>query len=77
MSEQPLLEIAEALAIRPGDTLLLRMPSNVTEAQLARCRDHLAPSLKERLPQVEVIVLGGVEQMAVYRPDRPVEGDSA
>lgn len=77
MSEQSLPGVAEALVIRPGDTLILRLDSGLTPGQLEARRDRLVPSLKARVPGVEVIMLGGVEQMAVYRPDRPAEGDPA
>ncbi|MFC3986801.1 hypothetical protein [Streptosporangium jomthongense] len=71
------MEVADALVVRPGDTLLLRLASNVTASQLEAFRERLVPALEARLPGVEVIMVGGVEQMAAYRPDRSVEGDPA
>lgn len=73
MSEQSLPGVAEALVIRPGDTLILRLDSGLTPSQLEAYRDRLVPSLKAWVPGVEVIMIGGVEQMAVYRPDLVVD----
>lgn len=69
MSEQSLSEVAEALVIRPGDTLILRLAPAVTASQLEEYRKRFVPFLREHLPGVEVVMVGGVEQMAVYRPD--------
>lgn len=70
-----LADVAEAVVIRPGDTLLLRLALNVTESQLERCRERLVPSLKAKLPGVEVIVIGGAEQIAAYRPGPTVDAE--
>ncbi|GAA4221508.1 hypothetical protein FHR32_005118 [Streptosporangium album] len=69
------VEVTEALIVRPGDTLILRLASNTTPEQFARSREMVGPGLKERLPGVEVVWLGGIEQMAVYHPDQRIEGD--
>lgn len=62
--------VMEALVVRPGDTLIVRVGSEDTEDL---CREFLA-KLKawaaERLPGVEVAVIGDVEQIALYRPDQ-------
>lgn len=63
---------SEAAVVRPGDTLILRLGTDVSAEQFARFRDGALPPLKERLPGVEVLIVGGVEQMVVYRPG---EGD--
>lgn len=55
----------DALVIRPGDTLILRMTHNVTPAEV----QSLASTVKERLADIHVLVLGGVEQMAAYKPN--------
>ncbi|MER7126757.1 hypothetical protein [Micrococcus luteus] len=68
---------AEALVVRPGDTLIVRLASDVRPAEYERFRDTAMVGMRKRMPGVEVIVVSGVEQMAVYRPDRPTEGDSA
>ena len=67
-------DVAEALVVRPGDTLILRVASEISHDQFQRIREHVEPSLKEKLPGVEVMWFGGVEQMAVYRPDELAEG---
>lgn len=67
-------EVAEALVVRPGDTLLLRV-GDMSPAQFQRFRDDVGPRLGERLPDVKVVVIGGVEQIAVYHPGAPAEGD--
>jgi hypothetical protein len=67
-------DVAEALVVRPGDTLILRLASAISPEQYKRLRENLEPGLKEHMPGVEVIFLGGIEQMAVYRPDELAEG---
>ena len=69
MSDVALPEIAEGLVVRPGDTLILRLPAAMSVEQFARFRADVEPMLVEKLPGVEVVFFGGVEQMAVYRPD--------
>lgn len=53
---------SEVLVIRPGDKLLVRVPTNTM-------RDHvtgLLDALKERFPDNEVVVIAA-EQLAVVR----------
>lgn len=69
---EPLQDVEEAAVVRPGDTLVLRLGANVTADQFARFRDGALPALKERMADVEVLPVGGVDQMLVYRPG---EGD--
>ncbi|MGW5259680.1 hypothetical protein ACWEQG_01815 [Microbispora sp. NPDC004025] len=64
--------VEEAAIVRPGDTLVLRLGEGVSAEQFARFRDGALPALKERLPDVELLLVGGVEQMVVHRPG---EGD--
>jgi hypothetical protein len=61
--------VVEAVVIRPGDTLVIRVHPDV------RSRDHfdalveeLTPALKKRMPDVELVFLAGVEQLLAYRP---------
>jgi hypothetical protein len=69
--EQILPKGADALVVRPGDTLVLRFGSEVGREQFKAFWEQNEPDLRERLPDVKIICLGGgVEQMAVYRPDR-------
>ncbi|MEU8278231.1 hypothetical protein ACFYOK_37310 [Microbispora bryophytorum] len=64
--------VEEAAVVRPGDTLVLRLGAKTSPAEFERFRELGLPKLKERLPGVEVLLVGGVEQMLVYRPG---EGD--
>lgn len=67
-------DVCEALIVRPGDTLIMRLRSDVSREQFNALRENTEPMLKERLPGVEVMWLGGVEQIAVYRPDQTEGG---
>ncbi|MET8826539.1 hypothetical protein ABZX40_41330 [Streptomyces sp. NPDC004610] len=58
---------ADLTIIRPGDTLLVLMPSTVQYAQLSAVTTRLTA----RLPGVEVIVIPA-EGITVYRPDTTV-----
>lgn len=69
MSEKGLEGIAEALVVRPGDTLIVRLAKDATPDQLVRFRETTAAAFKEKLPGVEVLFFGGVDQVAVYRPE--------
>jgi hypothetical protein len=59
------VNISEAVIIRPGDTLLLRLSAESTRAPWDEAREDL----RRLLPGVEVRAIIGVEQIAVYRPD--------
>jgi hypothetical protein len=56
------VEVAEALIIRPGDKLLVRVDVHTSRERAMDLRDEL----KERLPEVEVCVIAA-EQLAVFR----------
>lgn len=63
-----LVEIAGP--IRPGDTLVLRMRAEInTRKQLDEMADVISEAVKERLPEVRLVLLAGVEQVLVYRPE--------
>lgn len=66
MSEQTEVRLVEAelSVIRPGDKVLVRMPRDIRPEQAKRVADRL----RERLPDVEVLVLAGVDGIDVYRP---------
>lgn len=68
-------EVAESLIVRPGDTLILRLGADVSIEQFKAFRENCEPMLKEKLPDVKVMWFGGIEQIAVYRPGAPAEGD--
>lgn len=58
--------VAEALVIRPGDTLLIRLASGLD----AETSQQLSTLIKGELPDIKVLILGGaIEQIAAYRPD--------
>ncbi|GAB2714497.1 hypothetical protein [Streptomyces bullii] len=61
----------EVTVIRPGDTALVRMPRDTPRVQL----ETVADRLRERLPDVDVVLLAGVDGIDVYRPD-DVAGDA-
>jgi hypothetical protein len=64
MSDTQPLPIEATAIVRPGDTLILRL------AERARPQDveEVRAAVREALPDVEVLIIGGVEDMAVYRP---------
>ncbi|MEO3875542.1 hypothetical protein ABGB18_42745 [Nonomuraea sp. B12E4] len=68
MSDETLASLAEALVVRPGDTLIVRLSADMTVEQFTRFRESIEPTLNEKLPGVKVLIIGGVEQLAVYRP---------
>lgn len=58
-------DVTGALIIRPGDTLIMR-----TAAISRKELNELSDLIRSRLPEdVQLLVLAGVEGMAVYRPD--------
>ena len=60
------VDIAAGLTvIRPGDTILVRMPRDTHRVQLEKVVDRL----RERLPGVEVLLMAGVDGIDVYRPE--------
>lgn len=56
-----------ALTVQRGQTLIVTLPEALSAEETA----NVGKTLKERLPGVEVIVLAGVQQIAVYDPDKP------
>ncbi|MFE6305008.1 hypothetical protein [Nocardiopsis sp. NPDC057823] len=62
---RPPVVLGEALVIRPGDTLIIRIdPDNGTEA--AR---QIGAEAKALLPDVDIVIIGA-DQLAVYRPEK-------
>nr|MDT0660857.1 hypothetical protein [Micromonospora sp. DSM 115978] len=55
--------VAEALIVRPGDTLIVRFNQRTARSDL----DPVDKALREQLPGVDVIVINA-EQIAVFRP---------
>jgi hypothetical protein len=59
-----LLDVIEAIVLRPGDTLVVRVSAGATLQQA----DELKARARELLPDVGVVVIGA-EQLVVHRPD--------
>ena len=55
--------VAEAMVIRPGDTLVVRVPLHITAELAAEFRAQL----EERLPGVKTVLVAA-DQVLVYRP---------
>lgn len=62
---------ADLTVLRPGDTALVRVPRALDQAQAQRLREKLT----ERLPDVTVLLVGGVDGIDVYRPAADVQAD--
>jgi hypothetical protein len=58
---------ADLTVIRPGDTILVRMHRDAPSQQLLA----VAERLRDRLPDVEVLVLAGADGIDIYRPGEP------
>lgn len=61
-----LLAIREAIVVRPGDTLVVRV--NPSHGWFRSHLDELAHSIKERLPGIEVLIVTA-DQLVIYRPE--------
>lgn len=53
---------AEALTIRPGQTLILRYDKLISSYEAEQVKGKLA----ERIPEVGVVIISGCQQMAIY-----------
>lgn len=70
-------DIDEVTVIRPGDTLVLRLASEIPPCQVDQVTRTLRDRLRARLPGVDVLLITGVDGLAVYRPDAQAEaGDT-
>jgi hypothetical protein len=63
-----LVQIDPGMVIRPGDTLIVRVPLYTTAELVHRLKERAA----EVLPEVNLVVIAA-EQMAIYRPDTTTE----
>jgi len=61
--------IKEALVLRQGDTLVVNLGRDVSLAEFETFRERISAEVKKKMPDVEVLVVGGIEQIAVHRPD--------
>ena len=60
-----MIEMLEALTVRPGDTFIVRIASaSVTRGEV----DQFKAEIEKRLPGVSVLFVAA-EQLAVYRPE--------
>ena len=64
MSEE--LDVAEAVVVEPGDTLLLRIGGHVSMEHAHQVRE----SAMRRLPLLADVVVFGCDQMAIFRPSK-------
>jgi hypothetical protein len=62
------VELASAVTVRPGDTLLVAVDRPLSREQA----EQYAASLKERMPLVQICVLEAA-QLAVYRPEGGID----
>lgn len=71
MSEPVPTGTVEAVGpVRPGDVLVFRLSANIqSREQFHTLVDELTPALKEKLPDVEFVFVGGVDQIVHYRPE--------
>ncbi|MGW6743771.1 hypothetical protein ACWGDX_24135 [Streptomyces sp. NPDC055025] len=60
---------ANLTVIRPGDTVLVRMPATAPVIQAKAVADRL----RERLPDVDVLVIAGTDGIDIYRPTESPE----
>lgn len=58
-------ELTSAVVVRPGYRLVVSTPRLVTMEEA----DQMKTLIGAKLPGVEVVVLSGIAQMAVYEPD--------
>lgn len=52
------------IVVRPGQTLVIGYSAPVSESQA----EVVKARLRERLPGVDIVVIGHVQQMLVYEP---------
>lgn len=59
-------EIAQTAVVRPGDTLIVRVPTGSTRDAV----DRMLEGLRQNLPDVAALVVAA-EGLAIYRPEAP------
>jgi len=57
-------ELDNAVVIKPGGALVVGLKRRIDMAEAARIKDHI----EESLPGVNVVILDGIDHMAVYAP---------
>jgi len=63
------LEEVRVLRVQPGDTIVCRVTSATTHAELSEVGDRL----RERFPDNQVLMLSASLELSVTRPDRPAK----
>lgn len=56
----------EAVTLEPGDKVIFVTPVACSEEMAAHIKERVA----EQLPGVEVVMVTGITQMGVYKPDK-------
>lgn len=65
------IHLGQALVIRPGDRLILRISSS-EDAYMA---ENLRATALKRMPELaDVVVICGVDELAVLRPEAGTDG---
>lgn len=65
--------VAEGLVVHPDDTLILRLRDDLSHERFVGLLRGLE-ELRERMPNVEIVCVSGIEQMAVRRSNDAAEG---
>lgn len=68
-TDEQLLEVAEAIVIRPGDTLVIRSAVALDAQSAERARERALAFL----PDLADVLIVCCDQLAVYRPDETEE----
>lgn len=65
VSDEQVTAILQTAVVRPGDTLILRVADRMPMEYIDRARKAIG----DKLPDVEILLIGGFEEMAIYRPE--------
>lgn len=60
--------LGDALVVRPGDTLLIRVSDALSRKDFDEYREFVEREIGPRLPGVKVLLINA-DQLAAYRPD--------
>ncbi|WP_431729947.1 hypothetical protein [Verrucosispora sp. TAA-831] len=58
------LHMSDGLVVRPGDTLVVALPSMPTPLAV----QEMVSKLEEALPDINIVLVGGGSALAAYRP---------
>lgn len=65
MSDLPEIERLQAIAVQPGDLIVVKLPDDATQNSLS----NVASVVRERFPDNEVLVVTASVDVAVMRPE--------